>query len=48
MHDCPECGGTCSCDGEDHYQDAPETCVHECDEDDGDDELGFDQNDFYE
>ena len=30
MHDCPDCGGTCYCDGEDHAQDAPADCRHNC------------------
>jgi len=37
MHDCPECGGTCDCDGEDHFQEAPEDCSHECPEVEDDD-----------
>lgn len=41
MHDCPECGGACHCDGEDHYQPAPINCTHECDFDD-DDEDDYD------
>lgn len=31
MHECPECGESCGCDGEDHGQDAPDDCVHNCD-----------------
>lgn len=30
MHDCPSCGDVCDCDGEDHFQQAPATCFHEC------------------
>lgn len=30
MHDCPECGEACDCDGEDHGQSAPEDCGHDC------------------
>jgi hypothetical protein len=41
MHDCPECGESCDCDGEDHEQPAPPDCRHECDDDDdGDDDIG--------
>ena len=32
MHSCPECGMACRCDMEDHDQDAPEDCCHECEE----------------
>lgn len=40
MHDCPDCGQVCDCDGEDHYQSPPRNCTHDCDnhddlEDDG-------------
>jgi hypothetical protein len=47
VHDCPECGESCDCDGEDlHHDQAPEDCSHICDdemvdEDDlADDEAG--------
>lgn len=33
MHDCPECGGACHCDEEDHKQQTPDNCVHACDYD---------------
>jgi len=36
-HECPLCGEECYCDGEDHHQDAPADCSHECDEDETDD-----------
>ncbi len=38
MHDCPECGQTCDCDGEDIWNAyAALDCAHDCDEhDDGD------------
>lgn len=37
MHDCPECGLACDCDGEDlHHDQAPDDCVHDCDPDDVD------------
>jgi hypothetical protein len=48
MHDCPECGQACDCDGEDTYFDDWETylnCTHVCgpEYDDGfDDEDGSD------
>jgi hypothetical protein len=32
-HECPVCGQECYCDGEDHHQEAPDDCCHECDED---------------
>ncbi len=29
MHECPECGTYCHCDGEDHHNDAAsEECLH--------------------
>ena len=31
-HECPICGETCYCDGEDHHQSAPADCCHDCDE----------------
>jgi hypothetical protein len=35
MHDCPECGLVCDCDGEDTWNDAAaQNCTHYC----GDDE----------
>lgn len=37
MHDCPECGQACTCDGEDVWNDAAgDDCVHECDPEDMD------------
>lgn len=33
MHDCPICGEACYCDMEDHFQEAPDDCCHECEED---------------
>lgn len=37
MHVCPNCLQVCDCDMEDHWQEAPDDCSHECDEDgDGD------------
>ncbi len=34
MHECPECGMVCDCDGEDVWNDAAaETCEHECEDD---------------
>lgn len=38
MHECPECGQACDCDGEDHDQSAPDDCQHECEIDDDDDD----------
>lgn len=45
MHDCPECGGACDCDGEDHHQPAPDDCMHECQGDDEDDPEDDDDGD---
>lgn len=41
MHECPECGMACDCDGEDVWNDAPPDCNHECDiqYDEGDDDM---------
>lgn len=36
-HECPECGQTCYCDMEDHDQEAPDDCSHECPPEDDDD-----------
>lgn len=33
-HECPVCGQECYCDGEDHHQDAPADCCHECEDED--------------
>jgi hypothetical protein len=30
-HTCPECGQYCTCDMENHKQDAPADCMHACD-----------------
>jgi hypothetical protein len=40
MHDCPECGAACGCDGEDHHQQAPDDCEHDCQADE-DEELDY-------
>lgn len=41
MHECPECGMACDCDGEDLWNDAAaKNCTHEC-EDDEEYEEGF-------
>ncbi len=42
MHDCPECDEVCYCDMEDHEQDAPDDCSHECDDHDESGELSDD------
>lgn len=34
MHDCPACGQACDCDMEDHEQDSPDECFHQCDDED--------------
>lgn len=34
MHECPECGQACDCDGEDTWNSAAsDDCICECDED---------------
>jgi len=47
MHECPECGQACDCDGEDTWFDWPspavEECVHDCDDDLDDD---YDDEDY--
>jgi len=30
MHECPECGQTCDCDGEDVWHDNYANCGHSC------------------
>lgn len=38
MHDCPDCGEACDCDGEDTWVDInDECCDHSCDPDPEDD-----------
>jgi hypothetical protein len=41
IHDCPACGGLCSCDSEDHHQAPPADCQHECPSDDDFDDEEF-------
>lgn len=37
MHECPDCGQVCDCDGEDVWNDAAAwDCRHNCEEDDDD------------
>jgi len=37
MHDCPNCGQACDCDGEDTWNDAASfDCEHDCEEEDDD------------
>jgi len=45
MHECPECGMACDCDGEDLWRDWPFNldCRHKCEEED-DDDLYLDDN----
>lgn len=42
MHECPQCGQACDCDGEDVWHDYPYNlnCTHEC-EDEDEDEGSF-------
>lgn len=35
-HECPNCGQLCYCDLEDHESEAPDDCVHDCEEDEDD------------
>lgn len=37
MHECAECGEACYCDGEDHQNQTPDDCTHECPPEDDDD-----------
>lgn len=37
MHDCPECGEACDCDGEDTWFDNYPGCRHQCEPDDDED-----------
>jgi hypothetical protein len=30
MHDCPDCGQACDCDGEDTWFDEVDECEHNC------------------
>lgn len=48
MHECPECGQTCDCDGEDLWHSWPFNldCTHECEEED--DDLWLDDDDWPE
>lgn len=43
MHECPNCGQMCDCDGEDHGQPAPANC--ECEETCWDEDEEFDADD---
>lgn len=47
MHECPECGSACDCDGEDHEQPAPNDCSHDCEAnyDFSDDEAQYNYED---
>jgi hypothetical protein len=46
MHDCPECGMACDCDGEDTWLNAPPDCQCDC-RDFDDDEFRHDEEDNY-
>lgn len=37
MHECPDCGQACDCDGEDTWFEAPDDCTHECEEENDED-----------
>jgi hypothetical protein len=47
MHDCPQCGWACDCDGDDIWNDAAaQECCHVCDDEDHDDDgFPFDEDD---
>lgn len=36
MHECLSCGQACDCDGEDMWNEAPEECLCECDDEEED------------
>lgn len=36
MHECPDCGYNCDCDGEDTWWDIYDDCCHGCEESDDD------------
>lgn len=44
VHDCPECGELCDCDGEDHGQAAPDDCCDACEDEDDDDDFDGDHD----
>lgn len=51
MHECPECGQACDCDGEDTWFDDEQTalnCEHVCEDFDNDveDEIDFNYEEF--
>jgi hypothetical protein len=50
MHECPECGQACDCDGEDTWMtSAANDCTHGCDEPDDDyDDINLDEDDGIE
>jgi len=48
MHECPDCGDVCDCDGEDMWQSWPynKDCEHSCEmEEDCDDDWGDEHGD---
>jgi len=52
VHECPDCGEACDCDGEDHWQSSPADCLHwtvcqyvSSDEDEYDPEQHLDPDD---
>jgi hypothetical protein len=45
MHDCPDCGSACDCDGEDTWIDAhSDECVHECEPEPDDEAWDYEYN----
>lgn len=49
MHECPECGQACDCDGEDTWVGWPANldCTHDCEDEWGDDQDNNDWDDDY-
>lgn len=47
MHECPDCGQACTCDGDDTWFENVTYCVHDCDDFDGDDEYDREEAEFW-
>ena len=47
MHECPECGQVCDCDGEDTWYENVTACVHDCDDQDFDDDYDREEAEFW-
>lgn len=46
MHECPNCGQACACDGEDTWFDEWANCECPCDDEEADDDLYGDEDDY--